>query len=139
MLKYLENLVKYTAIRWLILVLYISLVFYLCLLPGDEVKSNDFLDKIFFDKWVHLLMYFGMWTLMVWTPKGKGALTERNQLFTSAFILATLVGIGIEFIQDTPFVGRGKDFNDVAANCTGMLLAFFLWRKKENSWKVYQW
>lgn len=139
MMKWIENVLKFPVLRWLALIAYITLVFYLCFLPSDEVKSNDFLDKIYFDKWVHIMMYFGMWTLMVWAPKGAGSLQNQRQSFISAFLVALVVGIAIEYIQATPMVGRGKDFTDVVANCTGMLLAFLLWKKKENIWKIYQW
>jgi len=136
----LAHLAAKPMVRWLVLTLYTALVFYLCFLPSDEVKSNDFLDKIFFDKWVHLFMYFGMWTLMVWAPKGKGFLkTNRTQSFISAAIVSLAIGILIEFIQDTPFVGRGKDIYDVMADLAGIVLAYFAWKRWENRWGVYQW
>lgn len=128
------------VVRWLVLILYTALVFYLCFLPSDEVKSNEFLDMIFFDKWVHLFMYFGMWTLMVWTPKGKGFLeTQRTQSFVSATVVSLGIGILIEFIQGSPWVGRGKDIYDVMADLAGIILAYLAWKRWENRWGVYQW
>ena len=136
----LSSLAARPFVRWSTLILYTTVVFYLCFLPSDEVKSNDFLDKIFFDKWVHLLMYFGLWTLMVWTPKGKGLLqTNRLQSFISAAIVSLAIGILIEFIQGSPWVGRGKDIYDVLADLAGIILAYLAWKRWENRWSVYQW
>jgi VanZ family protein len=136
----LSHLAARPLIRWTVLILYTAIVFYLCFLPSSEVKSNDFLDMIYFDKWVHVMMYFGLWTLMVWTPKGKGALqTNRIQSFISAAVVSLAIGILIEFIQGSPWVGRGKDIYDVMADLAGIILAYFAWKRWENHWGVYHW
>jgi VanZ family protein len=130
---------RYKSIRWLAVASYTALVYYLCLLPSSSIKSNDFLDKIYFDKWVHVMMYFGMWSLLVWGLKSRpGLLSEKRQTyFFAATILCLLMGATIEFLQLQ--IGRGMDWTDEIANLGGALLAWIAWIKLENKWKIYQW
>ncbi|MCO5230808.1 MAG: VanZ family protein [Chitinophagales bacterium] len=133
-----EKIFKYPIIRWAILILYISLVITLCLLPSSSIPSNTFFDKIYFDKWVHLMMHFGTWTLWVWRKKGIGNLTDnRDTIFLHAFIAVFFLGIWIEILQS--MTSRAMDWTDILANMTGAILAWKFWLRFENKWSVYQW
>lgn len=125
-------------IRWTILLAYIAVVYYLCLLPSSNVPKNTFLDKIYFDKWVHIMMHFGTWTLLVWNFKGPGLLIHhRAKVFVLSFFLVLIIGGSIEYLQGQ--MGRSMDWQDELANFTGALIAWRFWLKFENKWKVYQW
>ncbi|MCO5232425.1 MAG: VanZ family protein [Chitinophagales bacterium] len=133
-----KNIFKYPLARWIILISYLGLIFYLCLLPADSIKSNLFLDKIFFDKWVHFLMYFGLWTLWVWRRKGAGYLKiRRNNIFLIAFLAVLLIGVVIEFLQS--LTDRSMDWTDILANICGAFFAWRFWLQFETKWKIYQW
>jgi VanZ family protein len=117
---------------------YTALVYYLCLLPGSDLPSNDFFDKIYFDKWVHVMMYFGMWSLMVWLLKGPGHLDKnRITIFLSTAVICLLIGASIEILQEN--IGRGMDWTDEIANLGGVILAYYFWNRFEHRWKVYSW
>lgn len=133
-----EKIFKYPIIRWAILILYISLVISLCLLPSSSIPSNTFLDKIYFDKWVHIMMHFGTWTLWVWRKKKIGLLTEnRKTTFSIAFIAVFLIGILIEILQS--MTSRSLDWTDIIANMIGAFIAWKFWLRFEGKWRVYQW
>lgn len=129
---------KYTSVRWASVLSYTALVYYLCLLPSSSVPTNDFFDKIYFDKWVHVMMYFGMWSLIVWLIKGPGYLLEnRKRNFLIAAILCLLIGASIELLQEQ--FGRGMDWTDELANLGGVLLGWYCWIKYEHRLGVYSW
>ena len=129
---------KNPILRWSILIAYIALVYYLCLLPSSSVPKNTFLDKIYFDKWVHIMMYFGVWTLFVWNLKGPGTLdSHRNKTFILSFLVVLVMGCSVEYLQNQ--MGRSMDWQDVIANLTGGLIAWRFWLKFEHKWFVYKW
>ena len=131
-------LFKYTPVRWAAVLAYAALVYYLCLLPSNSVPSNDFFDKIYFDKWVHVMMYFGMWSLIVWVLKGPGHLIgNRNRNFLIAAIICLFMGASIEMLQEK--IGRGMAWTDEIANLGGVLLAWYSWIRFELRWSIYSW
>ena len=134
----LEKIFRFTVVRWFSVLAYTGLVCYLCLMPAGNIKSNTFLDLIHFDKWVHVMMYFGTWTMLVWGFKGNGPLVKgRQKIFRLSAIIALFMGGSIEYLQS--YIGRGMDWTDQVANFAGILLAWYCWLKFENKWKVYRW
>lgn len=128
----------FPAVRWVAVLLYAALVIYLCLLPPDSVRSTSFLDKIYFDKWVHVMMYFGMWSLLVWGFKGRGGLAVRRKLiFGISAAICLVMGAALEFMQLN--IGRGMDWTDELANFGGVVIAYISWIKFEHRWPVYRW
>lgn len=85
------------------------------------------------------MMYFGMWSLLVWGLKDRpGQLTEkRNRFFVISAVLCLLMGASIEYLQLQ--IGRGMDWTDEIANFGGVVLAWIAWVKLENKWEIYQW
>ena len=104
----------------------------LLLIPGPDLPITiDWLDKIFFDKWVHLFL-FGMLTYFLLVPYCK------KQVFTNdkkhyAIIVSLAIcscALAIEFIQKNFVKGRSYELTDWLAGCTGVLIALlFIWRK----------
>ena len=133
------QILQHKIFRWCILLGYIGLVFWLCLMPESDLPKNPFLSKIHFDKWVHLMMHFGMWTLIVWTYKGAGHLSKnRNFIFLFSILLTLVIGIVIEYLQQ--YVGRSHaDWGDVTANLLGAFIAWRIWLRLEHRWTFYKW
>jgi VanZ family protein len=113
------------GIAWFFFVLIL-----LCL-PGRELpKGDDFLDKIFFDKWVHaglfcILAY--LWMLPV--GKSEKPLQEKYQFFIRISLAAIVWGITTEFIQKYIVITRSFDLLDWAADSLGVVIAFFFCKK----------
>ncbi|MCO5247728.1 MAG: VanZ family protein [Chitinophagales bacterium] len=136
-IRSLENILKYRAIRYVLLISYLSLIFYLCLIPGSNFPKNEILDEIHFDKWVHIMFFFGLWSLSVWAYKQEGVLANsRNKVFIGTFLWALFVGILIEILQE--LTGRSMDIFDVVADMAGAFLAYWFWIKFEHKWWIYR-
>jgi VanZ family protein len=113
------------AIFWLI----ISTV--LLTLPGSAFPKENWLDKIWFDKWVHIGMFFIMVVLWCWSVF---ELLGRHKKLLEFFILVTIVftgyGIAMEFVQQNFIRNRSFDRGDIIADTIGCVagLLFSRWR-----------
>ncbi len=113
------------AILWFI----ISVV--LLTLPGSDLPQENWLDKIYFDKWVHIGMFGLLVFLWCW------ALSKRNwrtaglkTIFFQITVLAIAYGILMEFVQRYFITGRSFDVTDMLADAVGAFIGFFYssWR-----------
>ena len=99
----------------------------LCL-PGKDLPDTDWwLDKIYFDKWVHTGL-FGLLTLLFTAPVFGSPLPLKRK-WTYVVIIAFGVctwGITSECIQYAFIEGRTFDLYDWMADSFGTLLAIFV-------------
>lgn len=110
-----KNIVIIPAIGWLIL------SFYLLTLPGTQLPQEDWLDKIWIDKWVHIAM-FG---LLVWLWC-RVFMSKPKQLFFAVCIACILYGIAMEFVQKNLVIYRSFDLADIAADAAGSSLGLYV-------------
>lgn len=113
------------AILWFI----ISIV--LLIIPGTAFPKENWLDKIWFDKWVHIGMFAIMVTLWCWAmlkiyPVG----TRLRTIFIWIGLLCLLYGIGMEFVQKYFIKNRSFDGGDIIADALGCTLGIFFSRKR---------
>lgn len=96
-----------------LLFIIISLVTIVSLIPLDklEVKAPLGTDKI-----VHIIMYFSIATLALWSYSGTIKQTVKVLIFV------ILYGILIEILQEYEPLRRSGDIYDVIANTIGALL-----------------
>lgn len=113
------------GIAWFFVVLVL-----LCM-PGKDVPSIGWLDKIYIDKWVHCGI-FGLLALLFMLPFGLSQMDskEKLQVFIRIAIATSLWGIASEFIQKYWIAGRSFDLLDWAADSFGALIAFAFCRIK---------
>ena len=113
------------GIAWFFVVLVL-----LCI-PGEDVPSVGWLDKVYFDKWVHCGI-FGLLALLFMLPFALSQIDnkEKLQLFIRIAIAISLWGITTEFIQKYLIPGRSFDLLDWAADSLGALMAFVFCRIK---------
>ncbi|HNE49924.1 MAG TPA: VanZ family protein [Chitinophagales bacterium] len=103
-------------------VLWSAFIFFVCFIPGNDLPKENWLDKIHFDKIVHLSLYFILFLLIVRIPKKK-----NKKVFLFAALWCITQGVVIEFIQGTPLIkNRSFDVLDIAANVVGVIIAL-LW------------
>lgn len=109
-------------------ILWSAFVFLLCLIPGNELPQKTWLNKIYFDKIVHIGMYFVLFLLIVRIRNQKN-IPQKN-IVTAAVICITQ-GVFIELLQGSIIsLNRSFDVFDIMANCIGVLFAIILlWRK----------
>lgn len=106
------------------------IVVVLTCMPGRDVPKINWLDGIYFDKWVHAGMFGGLTFLFCW-PFYKSNFSARQRLFyfIKIALAASVWGLIIEFIQKFYVVSRDFELLDWAADSFGALLAFLFCRK----------
>lgn len=106
------------------------IVVVLTCMPGKDVPQIDWLDGIYFDKWVHAGMFGGLTVLFCW-PFYRSPYSEKQRLyyFIKIALAASIWGLTIEFIQKYYIPGRDFEWLDWAADSFGALLAFLFCRK----------
>ncbi|NIG52713.1 VanZ family protein [Chitinophaga sp. Cy-1792] len=109
------------AIAWLVLIMV------LCTLPGRDIPTNSFLEKIHFDKFVHFGLFGGIvffLSLAFWWQRKKisPALLFLFVLFAAAY------GLAIEFIQKYYAEGRSFDLYDALADTIGAIAGVWVFR-----------
>jgi len=102
------------AIGWFI----ISVI--LLTLPGSAIPKEDWLGKIWIDRWVHI----GMFSIMVflWCKTMLKMDIENKKLKIIFFFIAEICfgyGIGMEFVQKYFIPNRSFDVGDIIADAIG--------------------
>ena len=108
------------AITWFI----ISVV--LLTIPGSAFPKENWLDKIWFDKWVHIGMFAIMVTLWCWAVlKMYSVSTRLRTVFIWIGLLSLSYGVGMEFVQKYFINNRSFDLGDIIADAVGSSLGVF--------------
>lgn len=100
-------------------------------LPGSAFPKENWLDKIWFDKWVHIGMFSIMVVLWCWSVH---ELLDKRKKLSYFFILIaiafTAYGIAMEFVQQNFVKNRSFDTGDIIADAVGCIagLVFSKWR-----------
>jgi VanZ family protein len=106
--------------------LWIIVIAFACLAPGDKLPSASFFAKIpYFDKMAHFAMYF-IFALFLMSGFSRQYEKTSAKAYIFSFILAFLLGILIEFIQEK--VGRSYDIYDMTANTVGIIVSLSLFK-----------
>ncbi|HLG41340.1 MAG TPA: VanZ family protein [Chitinophagaceae bacterium] len=107
------------AIGWFI----ISII--LLTLPGSAFPKENWFDKIWLDKWIHI----GMFAIMVWlwcmslvSLGPNKSLQKLKQHFIATAILCLGYGIAMEFIQKSFVSFRSFDAGDIVADAVGCIV-----------------
>ena len=112
------------GIAWFFLVLLL-----LCL-PGSNLPNvDDWLNAIYFDKWIHVGLFAVLAFLFMW-PFIKSALPVKDKwLYVIRIAIAGSVwGLTTECIQKYFVPGRSFDLFDWAADSLGVLIALIYCR-----------
>ena len=106
------------------------IVLFLICLPATDIPEVSWLDRIYFDKWVHAGL-FGMLTLLFSWPFYNSTFNnkERLQYFIKIAFAVCVWGLTTEFIQKYFISGRAFDLLDWAADSIGALIAYLFCKK----------
>ncbi len=118
------KIIAQTIRRYPLTLLCIAVIWYLSFFTPPHTE----LDEVpFMDKWVHIAMYGGTWTV-VWIEYLRSH-THLNgrKLFLWAWLLPIVMSGTIELLQAYCTGGRRSgDWFDLLANSVGVTLAFVL-------------
>jgi len=111
--------------KLLILSLYFLLITILFFLPGSALPKEDWLSKIYFDKWVHVGLFMILSFLSCWA-----FLLKRRKDLVMLLLATICYGFLVEIIQGTLVANRSYDLGDLTADTCGSILGitFWLWR-----------
>ena len=107
---------KSVAIGWLVL---ISVLFFL---PGSALPEENWLGKIYIDKWVHI----GFFAVLVflWRSSFTWDINKYNIFLLFA---AVLYGCFVEIVQLYWVANRSFDVYDVMSDTVGSILGLLIW------------
>ncbi|MDZ4794533.1 MAG: VanZ family protein [Bacteroidota bacterium] len=117
------------GICWLIISIFLLTI------PGTAFPQENWLNKIWFDKWVHIGMFAIMVLLWCWaTLRLNIEDQKRKAVFIGLALLSLLYGIGMEFVQKYCVTNRSFDSGDIIADGVGCVIGLFysLGRFKKN-------
>jgi len=98
-------------------VCWLCLSVFLLTIPGSKIPKQDWLDKIWFDKWVHI----GLFGILTWLwCRGLPARTRTT--FILVGIACLVYGVVMEFVQQYLVANRSFDGGDIIADAAGCLL-----------------
>jgi VanZ family protein len=99
-------------------------------LPGSAFSQESWLDKIGFDKWVHIGLFAVLVFLICW---GLLKFTNNEKKLKRLFIVFTLdclvFGIIMEFVQDNFIPNRSFDYGDILADAIGCFAGWWFINK----------
>lgn len=127
-----EVLTRFPA--WIFTILTVVLILWLTLAPDplgeDSPELFEGADKI-----AHAIM-FGFLTLMILLDRQRntGWHMVSPRFAATAAILASLLGILVEFAQYFMGLGRGFEVFDMVADVAGAALCAFLWTRLQPRW-----
>ena len=109
-------------LRIAITVIYFISCCVLFFLPGSAFPKDDWLEKIYFDKWVHIGLLAVFALLLSWS--GFGAARPLR-------IAACLIcyGLLVEWIQGRWIANRSSDLLDALADTVGAGVGLLLWKR----------
>lgn len=93
-------------------------------LPGSSIPKDDWLGKIWADKWVHI----GIFTVLVflWSfALEVAALTG----FIMILMISVLYGLLVEVVQHRFIPNRSFDYGDLLADFIGSITGILFWRR----------
>ena len=92
-------------------------------LPGSAFPKENWLNKIGFDKWVHIAMFGIMVILFCWAIYKSKIATERKRgLFIWTAFACIVYGIAMEFVQQNFIPNRSFDVYDIVADAAGSVI-----------------
>ena len=112
-------------LRLTLAVLYFLFISFLFVLPGSAFPKDDWLHKIWFDKWVHIGLFAGLALAWSWAL----GLDHKRNLYIVFGVLA-IYGMVVEGVQHFFVANRSYDIGDWIADLVGSVLGLWFWYRR---------
>jgi VanZ family protein len=100
--------------------------FILLTLPGSVFPKENWLDKIWADKWIHIILFATLIILWAWAYyKLKTEKRNLKKIFLWLTVTGIMYGVAMEFVQKYFIPNRSFDIGDMASDAVGCFLGFF--------------
>src|SRR5215471_12441830 len=108
---------------WMLIILYLSFT------PLTNWPQETILQKLYVDKLVHITMYSILsFLLLLGLTRQQKKLPLRYQAIVVAVLFCAAMGATIEFLQPVLTMYRKFEWLDMAANATGAILGYYIFR-----------
>lgn len=94
--------------------------------PGSSFPTESWLDKIWFDKWVHTGLFSILVFLICWGVQKKFEGERLKKIFLIIAIISLFYGIIMEFVQRYFIPNRSFDAGDIIADAVGCFAGWWL-------------
>jgi VanZ family protein len=111
-----EKSATWIAIAWLVTTTVLLSI------PGSALPKQNWFDKIWLDKWFHVVL-FGI-TVLLWCRAIMASENKRAKVFAQITFYVFLYGVVMEFIQEYLIPNRSFDVGDIIADLIGSLAGF---------------
>jgi VanZ family protein len=102
-------------------------------LPGSSFPTENWLDKIWFDKWVHIIMFALLVFLFCWGIQRRYNSEKKNNIFILIAFACAVYGISMEYVQRNFIPNRSFDTGDIIADVIGCFAGWWLAKKLAGS------
>ncbi|HUR64872.1 MAG TPA: VanZ family protein [Chitinophagaceae bacterium] len=111
---------KNNSLSFLLAVSWLLISTFLLTIPGTRFPKEDWLSKLWFDKWVHIGIFSLMVFLWCWFFY-KSAIKKANLInyFLVTALCCFAYGTGMEFVQKYFVSNRSFDLGDIIADGVG--------------------
>ena len=112
-----NTLTLHMQMKWrpLLFLVYLIFISFLFCLPGTAFPTDDWMSRIWFDKWVHVGIFFCLALIYGW------AFPPARRKWPIFLVTAIAYGLFVEFAQDSWIPNRGFDWGDWMADIVGVL------------------
>lgn len=120
-----QSLLFIAAVFWL------AVIAVLLTLPGSALPKESWLDKIWGDKLAHIFLF--MVLVILWCRFFAYRFyknLKHKKIFIVLALMATLYGLGMEYVQKYWVNNRSFDLLDVASNAAGSAIGLAFSLKK---------
>lgn len=100
------------------------IILYLSLASSDTFKNVPFSTIPNLDKLVHLCMYFGLMSAIIFDNR-KRIISNKQVLLLA--LIPFFYGVLMEILQGVLIVSRYASIYDVMANSTGIVISILVW------------
>jgi len=116
-----KNIGFLPALAWLFVVTFLLTI------PGSAIPKENWLDKIWADKWVHIGLFSIMVILWCRAMHMRGYSTQQlRKQFIWIVILTATYGTGMEFVQKYLVSNRSFDIGDIVADTVGAIIGWMI-------------
>ncbi len=116
-------LLKYSV---LFSIIWAATIFLLCATPGQYIPSNNWLELLSFDKFVHASIFFVL-SVLLFAVAIK--YNQNKVIIITYFLICVIYGGLLEIMQAKCFNNRSGDWFDFIANSFGCCVALLTLKK----------
>jgi len=109
-------------------IIYLIFISFLFFVPGSAFPKSNWLSDIYFDKWIHIVLFLGLALLCCW---GFAVLKHKHLILL--LVLLAVYGLVVEIIQEHIIKNRSFDLKDWVADIIGSFLGILGWNLKTKS------